>query len=275
MLTPKDLVTDSVSGYKHVHRRGSSQKRALAWYAEINHRPGGRVNERAFRGPSRATPLEAAQDYCDYVNAKPITPDDLRDHSNASGYKYVCSAAGGGHPKPYPFWRAQRGAGGGRTTGWQTKFRGAAYANPRDAAQEYCDYVNAQQRPQQPLPAYDPVKIDMGTKGRHAPRREKVTVEREEFKGPHDLYDVLIYTAGGDLVCRKVGITAVHTQRYADVCGTFGMSMEPLNPATTYPSKKAARKAETAYIAKTCSNPAWKRIGKESFYPINPAQSPT
>lgn len=275
MLTPKDLVTDSVSGYKHVHRRGSSQKRALAWYAEVNHRPGGRVNERAFRGPSRATPLEAAQDYCDYVNAKPISPDDLRDPSNDSGYRYVASATGGqGGRKPR--WRAKvQAQREGGLPGSRTVWSSRTFSNPRDAAQEYCDYINGQQLPQQPLPAYDPVKIDMGTKGRHAPRREKVTVKREEFKGPHDLYDVLIYTAGGDLVCRKVGITAVHTQRYADVCGTFGLSMEPLNPATTYPSKKAARKAEAAYIAKTCSNPAWKRVGKESFYPISPAQSPT
>lgn len=160
MLTPKDLVTDSVSGYKHVHRRGSSQKRALAWYAEINHRPGGRVNERAFRGPSRATPLEAAQDYCDYANAKPLTPDDLRDPSVASGYKYVGSASPG-NKRPdgssYQFWRAkvqvqrERGLPGSRTV-WSSK----TFYDPRDAAQAYCDYINGQQRPQRPVKLNQP-----------------------------------------------------------------------------------------------------------------------
>ena len=96
-------------------------------------------------------------------------------------------------------------------------------------------------------------------------RRLEVEVKRPEHKGKHDLYDVLFFTATGELICRKVGITARGHARYADVCKTFGMSVKPYKTAVTYPTKEAARAAEDALIAEVCTDKKWRRIGKEAF----------
>lgn len=65
MITPKDLETNSITGYKNVanlnnsvgpHSHGGGRPYIL------------RISNRGISGPRRATALEAAQDYCDYIN---------------------------------------------------------------------------------------------------------------------------------------------------------------------------------------------------------------
>jgi Meiotically up-regulated gene 113 len=74
MLTVEDLRNPArVSGFNHVY--GPRKDRAYATYAA---RAGFSKdkNHPDWRGPRRATPEEAAQDYCDYMNgqATPATP---------------------------------------------------------------------------------------------------------------------------------------------------------------------------------------------------------
>lgn len=64
-LTPADLVNPKrQSGYDHVSAR--LDRPTKTFRADVNR--GGQRNQRAFQGPRRRTALEAAQDYCNYVN---------------------------------------------------------------------------------------------------------------------------------------------------------------------------------------------------------------
>jgi hypothetical protein len=65
MLKLADIVCPTnISGYKYVVRCGGYS----GWQASRN--GGGRPD--GWRGPMRATPAEAAQDYCDYANGNNI-----------------------------------------------------------------------------------------------------------------------------------------------------------------------------------------------------------
>lgn len=70
-LTPADIQKPSnASGYQQVGRAGGLSGRPTngkPWAAYANR---GRKGD--WRGPRRATALEAAQDYCDYVNGDPV-----------------------------------------------------------------------------------------------------------------------------------------------------------------------------------------------------------
>jgi hypothetical protein len=114
----------------------------------------------------------------------------------------------------------------------------------------------------------------MGGIERRAPKTEKVTVLRPTFEGEHDLYDVLFVSYHGHVVTRKVGITARGHARYADVCKTLHMSIQPHAPAVTYPSKEAALAAEKALIATICQDPEWIYTGKECFASVKPMNIP-
>lgn len=71
MLKPKDIENPKrKSGYNRVGRANGPAPRKPSWRAETG--PGG--NAQTWRGPVRKTPLEAAQDYCDYVNGNQIVP---------------------------------------------------------------------------------------------------------------------------------------------------------------------------------------------------------
>jgi hypothetical protein len=110
----------------------------------------------------------------------------------------------------------------------------------------------------------------MGNATVHAPKSEKVKVERPQFSGPHDVYDI-VFTAPvtGEIVVRKAGITARGYKRYEDICRMLGMSIKPLSQAVTYPTKQAAINAEKLLIAQIDSDPQWKRVGAESFAPVH------
>lgn len=190
-----------------------------------------------------------------------LTPADIANPKRKSGYDHVqlnLPPSRPGRPRPY-----YAVAYGGTNDKAGTAWKGPARATNLEAAQDYCDHENGQAV--QRLPSYAAPSIDMGNTTKHAPKAEKVVVKREVFKGPHDLYDVLIYTSLGELVCRKVGITAQGHARYADVCKTFGLSIKPHARAITFPTKKAAEDAETLKIATVCADKGWRRIGKESF----------
>lgn len=86
------------------------------------------------------TPEEAAQDYVDYLAQQPsLTIEDLRNPKRQAGFNYVNLNHRG--PRPY---RAQVGGSMRDKQLW----RGPSRATPEEAAQDYCDYINAQ-RPQQ------------------------------------------------------------------------------------------------------------------------------
>lgn len=77
MITPKDIKNAKLkTGFRFVSEAGSPGPSGGGhgtprWFASVgrtNHKAG-----RTFLGPRRATPLEAAQDYCDYANGKGVT----------------------------------------------------------------------------------------------------------------------------------------------------------------------------------------------------------
>jgi hypothetical protein len=195
-----------------------------------------------------------------------LTIEDIRNPNVASGFKHVGSANAGrnGHGQRADMWRAR--VYGGKLDSAGTSWTGPSRRTPEQAAQDYCDYMNGAASPA-PLPSYSEPDIDMGNTTRHAPKLEAVRVIRPQFDGPHDLYDVIVSTANGDTVCRKVGITARGHARYADICKTLGLSIKPFADAVTYPSKEAARAAEDARVAEVCKDDAWRRVGKEAFAP--------
>lgn len=77
MITPSDLKNPArKSGYNYVGPagRGPTSGRP-AWHyqarAGMSFSPKTQVRKLGWKGPLRKTPLEAAQDYCDYVNGNP------------------------------------------------------------------------------------------------------------------------------------------------------------------------------------------------------------
>jgi hypothetical protein len=81
-LTPDDLRNDdSVTGFKHVYSardaswpaRGGKPFQATAYFPWS-----GDGVRRRWKGPRRATALEAVQDYCDYVNGNPVAAQPNR-----------------------------------------------------------------------------------------------------------------------------------------------------------------------------------------------------
>lgn len=206
-----------------------------------------------------------------------LTPKDLRDPRVKSGYRFVHVVRSHGQngyadgPDKYVAVGARRPQGDVKQHGGSVfAFRGPRRATAVQAAQDRCDYINGQiGATLASLPSYDAPVIDMGGSKRHAPVPEEVKVEREQYVGPHDLYDVLVVSANGEIVCRKVGITARGKLRYSDICTTWGCSIKPVSRAKTYPSKAAALEAEAARVAEVCTQPEWRRVAKEAFAPVN------
>lgn len=194
-----------------------------------------------------------------------LTPEDLRNPERQSGFRNVQSASagpnGGGQGN---YWRgitSKRGFGGQSDDG---RWRGPMRHTPEEAAQDVANHLNGQ--PVAPASmGWRTPSVDMGNVTQHSTSTDPVRVVRTPWTGPTDLYDVLIYTHTGALVCRKVGITARGTKRYEDICKTFGISIKPHQEAVTYPTKQAATDAEAALIAEVCKDDQWERIGKESF----------
>jgi hypothetical protein len=71
----------------------------------------------------------------------PLTPADLIYPRNASGYRYVSNAQSSGGTRP--LWAAKKGkfVKGSAPEDWH----GPCRATPKEAAQDYCDYINGQQ----------------------------------------------------------------------------------------------------------------------------------
>lgn len=88
MLAPKDLANASrKSGYDHVNSANGGQNghgnSGQFWRAASGAK---KVPGDTWRGPSRSTPLEAAQDYCDYINSGQVaTPARLK----TAGHQYT------------------------------------------------------------------------------------------------------------------------------------------------------------------------------------------
>lgn len=187
-----------------------------------------------------------------------LTPRDLYNPRRASGYDHVLLCDG---TKPY----IARVYGGDLDSAGR-KWQGPRRSTPTAAAQDYCDYANGHGITPS-VPRYPDVSIDMGGSTRHAPKPEPVKVVRPRHTGKHDVYDVLFMTPRDDIVCRKIGITATGTARYADVCKTLGLSIKPFAPAVTFPSEAAAKVAEDARIAEVDKSDHWRRVAREAFAP--------
>lgn len=74
MLTPSDIANDErISGYDHVGHNPTSGRTKKPYQADVY---GGKNDKagRLWKGPRRATAMEAAQDYCDYINGTGVTP---------------------------------------------------------------------------------------------------------------------------------------------------------------------------------------------------------
>jgi hypothetical protein len=192
-----------------------------------------------------------------------LTPNDIKNSARKSGYNHVGTAASG------TAWQAN--VYGGKKSSAGHAWWGPIRKDPAEAAQDYCDYINSNGLPTPAtLASYPTPKVDMGVVG---PSRMStpppVTIIRNEWDGPTDVYDVVLYDEATDVVFRrKVGITARGSKRYADIAITFGFSIRPMRKAVTYNTKARARKAETAKIAEVDADPNWRRVAKECWAPV-------
>jgi hypothetical protein len=74
LITPADIRNPSrPSGFNYVSRANSSGASRLLWCAKKGtFNKGTAAND--WHGPCRRNPLEAAQDYCNYINSGAVTP---------------------------------------------------------------------------------------------------------------------------------------------------------------------------------------------------------
>lgn len=68
-----------------------------------------------------------------------LTPNDIRNPDNISGYSYVHHAASENNPANKPFQAQRRIGPGNGNTGW---WKGKRRATAEEAAQDYCAYIN-------------------------------------------------------------------------------------------------------------------------------------
>jgi hypothetical protein len=192
-----------------------------------------------------------------------LTPANIKNPARKSGYRQVnyTQPNNRGLAKHY-----QAYAGRGRAGDWRGPTRLTAF----EAAVDYCNYANGQ--PVSPAkPQYDAVTVDLGTTQVHAPQQPPQPSNRKVHTGAHDLYDVVMYDAKTGLVLRrKVGITGIGRARYSGTAKTWGVCIAPLAQAKTFPTKKAARKAERAKVAEVLKDSDWRYVAKEAFAPTKP-----
>ena len=78
MITPKDIENPKrKSGFDHVNDASGEKDREIGrvrWRAAAGGKPSYRQANTSWRGRSRDTALEAAQDYCDYINGSNVAP---------------------------------------------------------------------------------------------------------------------------------------------------------------------------------------------------------
>lgn len=193
--------------------------------------------------------------------SKQLTPKDLIDPSTVTGYKYVF----------YSTYKESNGTGGSGGQPYRADLRpgdprnGPRRATALEAAQDRCDYVNGNPQVPQAV-SYAAPPVDLGVTV-HRKRRKKR--KGEPFvDSKHDLYDVEMFDPiTGVLLRRKVGITASGDGRYSGYAKTFGLGFRPRTLGVTYPCKKDAEKAEAILIRTIEKDPAWVKVGKESFAP--------
>lgn len=136
MLTIEDLRNPKrPSGYDYVVAFRDGRSRPFG--AQI---PGKRSHTgRQFQLPNAATAEQAGQMAVDYLNAKPLTIEDIRNPKRKSGFAHVNQHGDVNRVKRY---RARRDTrqGGKRMPAWLSQWRKTA----EEAAQDYVDHVNGQ-----------------------------------------------------------------------------------------------------------------------------------
>jgi hypothetical protein len=195
------------------------------------------------------------------VATKFWTPAMLENPDRVSGYDHVSNAGSNSRR-----WRANCGSKTWKN-GKYDVWIGPGRVTPKEAAQDYCNYMNGL-GVSPATTAWTEPTIDMGNITEHQPKRQGSRGPKL-VEGPRDLYDVLFYDPfTKEVVRRKVGITARGLSRYTGVCKMLGLSMKPNAEPVTLPSEKAARVAEDKLIAEICKDDKWQRAGKESFAPV-------
>jgi hypothetical protein len=186
------------SGFDYVNSKAEKpggSNTSVRWRGESGSKPaavapGKSIHDYMWRGPSRKTPEEAAQDYCDYINAQTLlTIEDIRNPKRKSGFDHV-NTIGGPSRKSADMWRAAwriEGVSNSAGNFNQAYARGPARPTPEEAAQDYCDYINGQQ---QAVPAAKKTKKSNIIRVERAklkfvrhpqkPRKTKDTVTAEE-----------------------------------------------------------------------------------------------
>lgn len=150
-----DLVDPTlVGGYKYVavhrDRNGKPYKYAAQVPSSLS-----KTRKQFQIMPMVDTAQAAAQQVVDYVNT-PLTIEDIRNPARKSGFNHVNSASpsqasAGMSRVPDPRWRASSGTKGNGTSGIDY-WRGSVRRTAEEAAQDYIDYINAQ-NPQQSKPS--------------------------------------------------------------------------------------------------------------------------
>lgn len=195
-----------------------------------------------------------------------LTIEDIRNPDRSSGFNGVGFDR---QHKTKPYFAQKRLLNGPSRKGshWFAPHRATA----EEAAQDYCDFINSGAvSPATSAWTNPAIEVDMGNTREHSkpvPSDPAVRIQRKVHDGPTDLYDILLYAPDGSLICRKVGVTSRGTNRYADLCVTFGFSIKPYQRAITYKTRAAALAAESRRIAIIAKDKDWTRIRKEAFVP--------
>jgi hypothetical protein len=97
MITPMSLRnTKRKSGFAHVGLNSSPDYPAKKPFQAYDGRADGPTRKHCWKGPRRATALEAAQDYCNYINGQKMpVPITLKSH----GHKRPKRSKKSAHPK--------------------------------------------------------------------------------------------------------------------------------------------------------------------------------
>lgn len=181
MLTPNDIRNATrISGYDHVGYNPSGSSTSKPYQADVY---GGKNDTagRQWKGPRRASADEAAQDYCDYVNGKPLTIEDIRNPARKSGFNHVKGK------RPDGNYHAQMGQTRALPKGWH----GPRRATAEEAAQDYCDFVNSKRGATPAIPQ----AVKLKSAG-HQTRVRRIHRDPEELAALGTLRDARAQRAG-------------------------------------------------------------------------------
>lgn len=108
-----------------------------------------------------------------------LTIEDLRNPKRKSGFDHVGSG-NPGSPRPNKYWRSEGGTKTKGSPGWHGKSR----QDPKEAAQDYCDYINSGKAPTPKAPIAVKPLARMLNSANHPQRPQHPTARPTTLRPP-------------------------------------------------------------------------------------------